>query len=261
MAFETIIFETSDDHVATITLNRPEALNSFNQQMCEEFVQAWHTVRHDDSIHTVVLRAAGDRAFCTGVDRKGGLAHPTNIWNHDDPGEMLGPKHQRVWKPVVCALHGMVAGGAMYWVNDSDIVICSEDAQFFDPHVTYGMTSALEPIGFAQRAPLGEVLRWALMGLDERMTAKRAYEIGLVSEITTREELWSRAHEIAATIAAKPSPATQGTVRAIWESKNMTRAQALENGMKYCDLGNPVGTKLVDPNLFASGKRPPIRLR
>jgi enoyl-CoA hydratase/carnithine racemase len=261
MSYETILYETGDDKVATVTLNRPDSLNAFNQQMCEEFLDVWRTIRHDDDIHAVVLRAAGDRAFCTGVDRKAGLQRATNVWNHDDPGEMLGPKHNRVWKPVIIALHGMVAGGAMYWVNDSDIVICSDDAQFFDPHVTYGMTSALEPIGFAQRAPLGEVLRWALMGLDERMSAQRAYEIGLVSEITKRDELWIRAHEIAAIISAKPTAATQGTVRAIWESKNMTRQMALENGMHYTQLGNPIGTEQVDPNLFTSGKRPPVRLR
>src|SRR3546814_7578015 len=48
------------------------------------------------------------------------------------------------WKPVIAAVHGMAAGGAFYWLNESDIIICSEDATFFDPHVTYGMTSALE---------------------------------------------------------------------------------------------------------------------
>ena len=66
---------------------------------------------------------------------------------------------------MICAVHGMAAGGAQYWINESDIVVCSPDAQFFDPHVTFGMTTALEPIGMRWRAPLGEVLRWALMGM------------------------------------------------------------------------------------------------
>lgn len=63
----------------------------------------------------------------------------------------------------------MAAEGAFYWVNEADIVICSEDATFFDPHVSYGMTEALEPIGLARRIPLGETLRIALLGLDERL--------------------------------------------------------------------------------------------
>jgi enoyl-CoA hydratase/carnithine racemase len=261
MPYETILYEISDDHVATITLNRPEVLNAFNQKMCEEFKEVWSTIRADESVHAVVLRAAGERAFCTGVDRKSGIYHDPNIWNDEDPGLLLGPKRQRVWKPVVCAVHGMAAGGAFYWINESDIVICSEDATFFDPHVTYGLTAALEPIGLAHRIPLGEVLRIALMGLDERMTAKRALEIGLVSEVVPRDKLWTRAHEIAATIAAKPPAAVQGTVRAIWESLDMTRTTALNHGLSYTQLGNPIGSQQVDPSLFTSGWRPNFRLR
>src|SRR5690606_13491240 len=114
------------------------------------------------------------------------------------------------------------AGGAFYWLNEADIIICSDDATFFDPHVSYGMTAALEPIGLARRIPLGEALRIALLGLDERMSAQRALQIGLVSEVLPRDQLWSRADEIAQIIAAKPPAAIQGTVRAIWESLDTT---------------------------------------
>src|SRR3546814_9246768 len=71
----------------------------------------------------------------------------------------LGPKSMNCWKPVIAAVHGMAAGGAFYWLNESDIIICSEDATFFDPHVTYGMTSALEPIGMTYHMPLHDVDR------------------------------------------------------------------------------------------------------
>ena len=245
MEFETVLYDVAD-HVATVTLNRPQALNSFTQQMCDEFSEIWKRVREDDNIHVVVLRAAGDRAFCTGVDVKDGIDIHDNVWSQRDPGEQLSPKLNQVWKPVVCAVHGMAAGGAFYWINESDIVICSDDASFFDPHVTYGMTSALEPIGLARRIPLGEVLRWALLGNDERMSPKRALEIGLVSEVVTRDRLWDRAAELAAQIAAKPAVAIQGTVRAIWESLDSTRSQALRQGLSYTQLGNPIGKAQVD---------------
>ena len=242
---ETVLFDVAD-HVATVTLNRPQALNSFTQQMCDEFEAIWRHVREDDDIHAVVLRAAGERAFCTGVDIKDGIDLHPNIWTQRDPGEQLSPKVNQVWKPVVCAVHGMAAGGAFYWINESDIVICSDDATFFDPHVTYGMTSALEPIGLARRIPLGEVLRWALLGNDERMSARRALEIGLVSEVLPRERLWDRAAELAGKIAAKPPIAVQGTVRAIWESLDSTRTQALRRGLSYPQLGNEIGKSQVD---------------
>lgn len=239
---EQIEFEV-DDHVATITLNRPEALNSFTDRMAEEIAWAWETVRDTEDVYVAVLQANGDRAFCTGVDVKGGgtwFMKP-NIWNAHDPGMTLSPKvYHRCWKPVVCAVHGLVAGGAQYFLNEADIVICSDDAEFFDPHANGGIVSALEPIGMLKRnVPLGDVLRWALMGTEERITPQTALRIGLVSEVVPRADLRTRARDIALSIAARNPVAIQGTVRAIWESLDMTRTMALHNGMGYTHIGNP----------------------
>jgi enoyl-CoA hydratase/carnithine racemase len=244
--FETIIYTAGDDHVATVTLNRPDSLNAFDQQMCKEFVDIWRLVRDDDDVHAVVLQAAGERAFSTGVDVKSPLDFGSNVWNEPDPGAWLSPKQNKVWKPVVCAVQGMIAGGALYWLNESDIVICTPEATFFDPHVSYGLTAALEPIGLSRRIPLGEVLRMALLGLDERMSAERALSIGLVTEIVSVDDLRRRAHELAAAIAEKPPAAVQGTVRAIWESLEVGRQVALDRGLAYTQIGNPVGTAAVD---------------
>ncbi|ORW97348.1 enoyl-CoA hydratase [Mycobacterium sp. IEC1808] len=243
MSFETILLEVdADDHVATITLNRPEQLNAFNRTMCEEMARAWRAVKLDESVHAVVLRAAGDRAFSAGLDVKTPYGQPENVWNHEDPGEALSPKWQKMWKPVVCAVQGMCTAGAFYFLNESDVVICSEDATFFDSHVSAGLVCALEPIGLMRRIGLGETLRMALMGNDERVGADTALRIGLVSEVVARDRLWGRAHEIAATIAAKPPSATQGTVKAIWESLDRPYRAALEQGLIYTRLGNPLGT-------------------
>ncbi|CQD12684.1 EchA16_1 [Mycobacterium europaeum] len=243
MTFETIILEVDEtDRVATITLNRPRQLNAFNRTMCEEMARAWRMVKLDDSVNAVVLRAAGDRAFSAGLDVKTAYGQPENIWNHEDPGEALSPKWQKMWKPVVCAVRGICTAGAFYFVNESDVVICSEDATFFDSHVSAGLVCALEPIGLMRRIGLGETLRIALMGNDERVSAGTALRIGLVSEVVPAERLWDRAHEIAATIAAKPPTATQGTVKAIWESLDKPYRAAMEQGLIYTRLGNPLGT-------------------
>jgi enoyl-CoA hydratase/carnithine racemase len=148
----------------------------------------------------------------------------------------------------------MVAGGAFYWINESDIVISSDDATFFDPHVSYGLTSALEPIGLARRIPLGEVLRWALLGLDERVSAARALAIGLVSEVLPADQLWARADELARIIAAKPPAAIQGTVKAIWESLDLPRSTAQQVGLGYTQIGNPIGTAEVSRDGFVKPK-------
>ncbi len=242
MTFETILLDVdAGDHVATITLNRPEQLNAFNRTMCEEMAQAWRTVKFDESVHAVVLRAAG-RAFSAGLDIKTPYGQPENVWNHEDPGELLSPKWQKMWKPVVCAVQGMCTAGAFYFINESDVVICSDDATFFDSHVSAGLVCALEPIGLMRRIGLGETLRIALMGNDERVGADTALRIGLVSEVVSGDRLWNRAHEIAAAIAAKPPSATQGTVKAIWESLDKPYRAAMEQGLIYTRLGNPLGT-------------------
>ncbi|MFD4605510.1 enoyl-CoA hydratase/isomerase family protein [Streptomyces sp. NPDC058464] len=253
MELDTVLFEVTD-HVATVTLNRPEVMNGFNQRMLEEFTVLWDTVKNDDDVRVVVLRGAGDRAFCTGMDVKEGIDRHPNVWSQTDPGEFLSPKQNQVWKPLVCAVHGMAAGGAFYWLNEADILICSEDATFFDPHVSYGLTAALEPIGLARRIPLGEALRIALLGLDERVSAARALQIGLVSEVLPREDLWDRADDIARIIAAKPPAAVQGTVRAIWESLDSTRTQALRTGLSYTQLGNPIGKAEIDRATVPRGR-------
>lgn len=250
MNYETIIVDVADK-IATITINRPEAMNSFTARMMAEFEHVWRVVSESDDIHVAVLRAAPGRAFSTGVDVKasqeaGGKVIHDNVWVAEDPGNKLGPKSCKCWKPVIVAVHGMCAGGAFYWINESDIVIASEDATFFDPHVTYGMTAALEPIGLTYRIPLGDVLRMALLGNDERISAPTAMRMGLVSEVLPIDELWPRAHALAQIVAAKPSAATMGSVKAIWESLDMPRSVALATALKYCQIGNAVGVPQVD---------------
>jgi Enoyl-CoA hydratase/isomerase len=171
-AFQTVTFSVQGG-VGRLTLNRPEALNSFNQQMMDECSAIWRAVRDDDSVRVVVVRASGDRAFSTGVDTKEGYNRHRNLFSRRDPGQDLAPKSNECWKPVICAVNGMAAGGAFYWINEADIVICSQDATFFDPHVSYGLTSALEPAGLARRIPYGEVMRWALTSCGRAPTSLR----------------------------------------------------------------------------------------
>ena len=200
----TIDFAVTD-HVATVALDRPEKMNSFTEQMAGELAAVWARVRDDDDIRVAVLCANGDRAFCTGsmCPREPG-GHTSRSSIRKIPGELLGPKAHRVWKPVIAALHGIVAGGAMYFVNECDFAICSETATFFDPHANAGIVSALEPMGMlALGVPYGEVMRWALLGSEERISAQTALRIGIVTEVVPDDQLRSRATELAGEIAAR----------------------------------------------------------
>jgi enoyl-CoA hydratase/carnithine racemase len=248
MSFDTLLLEVDEaSRVATVTLNRPDRLNSFDKTMCHEMADLWREIKRDHRVNAVVLRAAGDRAFSAGLDVRSPYEQPRVVWNHEDPGEFLSPKWQKMWKPVVCAVQGMCTAGAFYFVNESDVVICSDDATFFDSHVTGGLVSALEPIGLMRRIGLGETLRIALTGNDERVSAETALRIGLVTEVVAAEDLWARAHDIASLIAAHPTTATQGTVKAIWESLDKPYRAALDQGLIYTRLGNPIGKAELDP--------------
>ena len=262
MSFETVLLDVDvAARVATVTLNRPDRLNAFDQTMCHEMAEVWRTIKLDDRVNAVVLRAAGERAFSAGLDVKKPYHQPTSVWNHEDPGEFLSPKWQKMWKPVVCAVQGMCTAGAFYFINESDVVICSSDATFFDSHVSAGLVCALEPIGLMRKIGLGEALRMALTGNDERVSAQTALRIGLVTEVvetnTDADALWARAHELASLIAAHPTSATQGTVKAVWESLDKPYRAALDQGLIYTRLGNALGKAELDPD--RPKQRPRVR--
>ena len=252
-SYSTILVERTDAQVAVVTLNRPEVLNAFNRLMCDEFRELWRELRDDETVRCVVLQAAGDRAFSTGLD----VTERTESddpwldrrrpWDEmEDPGRDLSPKRNHLWKPIVAAVQGMCAGGAFYWIAECDIVICTPDATFFDPHVTYGLVAALEPIALTYRMHVSDALRMALLGLHERISAERAAASGLVTEIVEAEHLRTRAYELAGAIASQPPAAVQGTVKAFLQSLDMTRAQALSSALMYTQIGNPIGTEGLD---------------
>src|SRR5580692_5862899 len=254
MQYSTILLHIADQ-VATITLNRPEQLNCFNRPMVLEFRDIWNRLRTDPDVRVVVLRAAPGRAFCSGVDVKEGWRGEESgtPFDQEDPGEWLGPKSNKVWKPLIVAVHGIAAGGAFYWLNEADIVICSGDATFFDPHLKFGKISAVEPIGALGRIPLQEITRMVLLADAERISAPTALRISLVTEITSAESLWPRAQELAALIAQRHPVAVQGSIRAIWEAQSMPRAQALTNALRYIQVGKPLATDPAPAELKSKG--------
>src|SRR5260370_9569422 len=99
-------------------------------------------------------------------------------------------------KPVVAAVNGLCCGAGMDWVTTTDIVIASDQATFFDPHVSIGLVAGREMVRVSRVLPRSIALRMALMGKHERMSAQRAYELGLISEVVEHDRLLERAHEI-----------------------------------------------------------------
>jgi enoyl-CoA hydratase/carnithine racemase len=236
-ALETLGYEV-DDGVATITLNRPERLNSFDTVLTRELHGLWRDLRVDDDVRAIVLTAAGDQAFCTGIDRADTIPQPGGPFMMDDPGLLLGPKTADLWKPVVAAVNGMACGGAFYMLGEADVIVAAEHATFFDPHVTYGMTAAFEPTLMLARMPFGEIMRLTLLGNHERLSARRAHQIGLVQEVVPRDQLGERARQLARHMAAGDPVALQGTVRSAWLARDLSRSQALRQASMLTGLGH-----------------------
>lgn len=235
--FETLLYEESGG-VAQVTLNRPERHNAISVRMADELHALWRALRHDDDVRVVIVTGAGDRAFCTGLDRDCDILQPSSPYMSDEPLSQIGPKHCDLWKPVIVAVNGMACGGAFYLVGECEFVIAAEHATFFDPHTTYGMVSGFESMQLVQRMPQGEVTRLTLLGNAERMSARRAYEIGLVSQVVPADELAASAQWAARTIAAQPPHAVEGSVRSIWAARDLGRGQALSMAPHMVRLGS-----------------------
>jgi enoyl-CoA hydratase/carnithine racemase len=139
--------------------------------------------------------------------------------------------HQQVWKPVITAVNGICAGGGFHWVADADIVIAASDAQFFDPHVSVGQVVAIEAIGLLRKMPVEPVMRMALVGRHERMSAQRAFELGMISQVVDPpDRLRDEAQALAETIARNSPAAMAATKRALWQALELGLTDACRAG-------------------------------
>ncbi|MEU3614080.1 enoyl-CoA hydratase/isomerase family protein [Streptomyces sp. NPDC006872] len=248
-----------DTGVAVVTLDRPARLNAIDLPTVDELTALWRELRFDDTVRAIVLTGAGGRAFSTGLDRDAVVPQPDSPYMQDDPLLTVGPKANDLFKPVVAAVEGMACGGAFYLLGECEFVIAGADAEFFDPHTTYGMVSAYESVLLAQRMPYGEVARMMLMGTAERISARRAYEIGLVSEVTEPGGASAAATACAAVIAGYPPTGVQGTVRALWAAKEAARAAGYAQAPHLISLGNLPTEHQTELFATRSATKPRIR--
>jgi enoyl-CoA hydratase/carnithine racemase len=256
----TTIRYATDDGVATITLDRADRHNAFTTAMCDEMAATWAHVSADHDVRAVVLTGAGDEAFCTGIDRSevpvgDGVEHTFDPLTYRDPGARLGPRSNDCWTPVVAAVNGMACGGAFYLLGEADVLVAADHATFFDPHVTYGMPAVFEPALMLHRMPFGEVMRMTLLGNHERISAARALDIGLVTEVVPAADLQAAARRVAIAIASQPAAAVQASLRALWAARELTATQMREAGNQFLDQGMSQAALAEGQAAFASGQR------
>lgn len=221
MSYETIIYEV-EDRIASITFNRPDQLNAVSPLMARELRQAYAAAEADESVWITVVTGAG-RAFCAGADV--GEIPPDGRVVYEEPylstypqweaPQEATPPFRTMTKPILAAVNGMCCGAGLDLVTTGDIAIASERAEFFDPHVSIGLVSGRESVRLARVLPLNIAMRMALTGRHERLSAQRAYELGLVSEVVEHDRLLDRAREIAQLVNRNAPLAVRGTRLAI----------------------------------------------
>jgi len=256
----TLALEVADG-VATVTLDRPQVHNAFDTTMTAELAQVWKALRSSPEVRAVVVTGRGDKAFCTGIDRGSVEEFGLDPFTYEDPGKFIGPKSAELWKPLVAAVNGMACGGAFYILGEADVIIAADSATFFDPHVTFGMVAAFEPILLLRRMPFGEVVRMALAGSHERISAETAQRLGLVSEVVPAADLLGVAQQLAGVFASQPAAAVQATLRTLWAARDLPANQATDLGNVFLQLGTTDEALNEGQAAFASGQRIKPRIR
>ncbi|OBK90509.1 enoyl-CoA hydratase/isomerase family protein [Mycolicibacter sinensis] len=265
--FDTITYEL-DGHTATITLNRPEALNALSPHMVTELRAAYAEAENDDRVWLLIVTGTG-RAFCTGADVKAipGDGKVINErpylstyeqWEAPQEGT---PPFRTMAKPVLAAINGICCGAGLDWVTTGDIVIASERATFFDPHVSIGLVAGREVVRLARVLPRSVALRMAMMGRHERMDAQRAYDLGMISEVVEHDRLLERAHEIAAILNSNAPLAVRGTRLAILKGLDLPLHEAEMLAEAFRERNLHTEDSLEGPKAFVEKRAPEWQCR
>jgi enoyl-CoA hydratase/carnithine racemase len=259
-SLEGVVYERREDGIAVVTLNRPERGNSLAPGMQRVFRAIWSEVRDDPGIRVAVVTAAGERHFCTGFDVAEAEGEEAEaVFNNRPLADAVhwSAYQNRVWKPVVCAVQGLCVGGGLHFVVDSDVVVASRNASFLDTHVNVGMVGALENVGLARRLPLGTALRMTLQGRDFRLSAERAFQLGLVDELVeTPADALPAALAIAASMLRNSPQAMTLSKQAVWGAVERGYGDALEAawGLLRLHWRHPDFTE--GPRAFAEKRSP-----
>ena len=225
--FKTLIYE-KNDAIASVTINRPEALNVYNIQMRDDLYEVLAALKDDDEVRVAIFKGAGEKAFCAGADLSEFLTAPA-------PTEARKARFERdVWglflsiqQPIIAAVHGYALGSGIEIALCCDIRIASDDAQFGLPEVGLGIIPAA---GGTQTVPrtIGRARALEMLLSNRWIGAEEAYEIGLVNKVVPRERLLETVQEMAQTIASYDPHAVRNAKQAIMRGIELPLSQALE---------------------------------
>ena len=245
------------DHVATITFNRPEAMNAMDPETYQELSNAWIDVRDDPEVWVAIITGAGERAFTAGADLKRTIPRQPEMWEFwQTQAEQILNRGLEVWKPVIAAINGYCLAGGMTLLFATDIRIAAEHATFGISEVKRGI---LPGNGGTQRAlrQLPYPIAMELLLLGDQIGAQQALQYGLINKVVPKDELMPAAQDYARRLCQNPPLA----VRAIKELAVRSQYMHVSDGLR---LESAIGTVLRQtedakegPRAFAE-KRPPV---
>jgi enoyl-CoA hydratase len=240
MTYETLLYET-DGPIATVTLNRPDSLNTIIPPMPDEVEAAVHAAIRDTEVKVIVLRGAG-RAFCAGYDFGGGFHHWDELLDSDgqwNPGkdfigntsQALSPtqKFMSIWrspKPVIAQVHGWCVGGGSDYALSADLVIASEDARIGTPYSR--MWGAYLTGMWIYRLGLTKAKEHALTG--KPLSGREAADVELINEAVPFADLEATVRERADQLASLPPAqlaAMKLMVNQVYENMGLASTQHL----------------------------------
>ncbi|MDX1419198.1 MAG: enoyl-CoA hydratase-related protein [Rubricoccaceae bacterium] len=226
-AFDTLRYHLDADGVATLTLDREEQLNALSRQTVAELGQAVRHAKADAAVRGVVLTGAGDRAFAAGADIEE-FSGMDAIDGHRFAlvGQAVFNQIEAMPKPVVAAVNGYALGGGCELAMACHLRVASERAQFGQPEVGLGL---IPGYGGTQRLPrlVGRGIAAELLLTGDRISAQRAYEIGLVNRVAAPEALLEVAKALVRTIAGKAPMAVAFALQAL-RAADLPLAQGLQ---------------------------------
>ena len=224
--FKTISYEKKNG-LAFVTLNRPEALNSFNVQMRDDLFEVLGAIEVDDEVRVVIFKGAGEKAFCAGADLSEFLTAPPPVearkvrFLRDLWGKFLN-----IQQPLIAALHGYVLGSGMEISLFCDIRLASPDAKFGLPEIGLGIIPAA---GGTQTLPriIGRSRALEMLLTNRWINAEEAFQFQLVNRIVPKEELHKTAEGIAEKIAAHNPDAVRYAKQAVTRGLDMSLRDGL----------------------------------
>ena len=225
---ERVRFEL-DGHVATITYNRPEALNAIDRRMREELNSAFARFRDDEEAWVAIVTGAG-RAFCVGADLRDGAGaigdFPGTFW--EKPTANSFESGWEIFKPVIAAVNGYCLGYGLTLVTWCDFVIASERAEFGFPEVRLGVPTIVGAIRLPQRIGWEPAMELLLTG--EPIDASRAAAIGLAGRVVPHDDLMDEARRLADRLCRAAPLAARATKEMAVRSRHLSTQEAIRWG-------------------------------